>query len=540
MISAINKGRNILIEIDFTLKKKINLLFICTLVIIISIALFIVNKVLISQISLQTAKRNLATGYKILDVKYPGGWKNENGVLYKGNTPIKNNFLIAQDIAGALTNEESSEQIRVAVFADNKVADANIGIDYSISEKIERKVLNQGGDYHNIVEIKNKRYHTSYIPIRNNSGKIIGIWSVGVPENLVDGVMENIFFWVVFILIISLILVQFILSFSINKLLFIPLNKIIMQTKKISNGNLKGQVNLNRDDEIGDLEEAINKMTVILNKIIAGIHEMGKEVLVTSKTLSNSNQQTSASIEEISATTRNFTNKIKESNQLTQEMAGKTTSVTELAEDGLEKMRSTKREIEATLSNSEEATEVIEGLEGISYEIQDITTVISDIAEQTNLLALNASIEAAREKGSSTDGQSGQGFAVVAQEIRELAERTQNSTNNIKETIEKLINQTMQAVNIIQENNDQIKNRVQNINQTEVLFQNIVNQIDELNDCVQQVATSSSNILNSSQEISEATEEQNQAIQQVSSSSRELNEMVKQLNALIEKFEVEN
>ncbi|GAB6100119.1 methyl-accepting chemotaxis protein TlpC [Halanaerocella petrolearia] len=529
-----------MIEIDFTLKKKINLLFICTLVIIISIALFIVNKVLISQISLQTAKRNLATGYKILDVKYPGGWKNENGVLYKGNTPIKNNFLIAQDIAGALTNEESSEQIRVAVFADNKVADANIGIDYSISEKIERKVLNQGGDYHNIVEIKNKRYHTSYIPIRNNSGKIIGIWSVGVPENLVDGVMENIFFWVVFILIISLILVQFILSFSINKLLFIPLNKIIMQTKKISNGNLKGQVNLNRDDEIGDLEEAINKMTVILNKIIAGIHEMGKEVLVTSKTLSNSNQQTSASIEEISATTRNFTNKIKESNQLTQEMAGKTTSVTELAEDGLEKMRSTKREIEATLSNSEEATEVIEGLEGISYEIQDITTVISDIAEQTNLLALNASIEAAREKGSSTDGQSGQGFAVVAQEIRELAERTQNSTNNIKETIEKLINQTMQAVNIIQENNDQIKNRVQNINQTEVLFQNIVNQIDELNDCVQQVATSSSNILNSSQEISEATEEQNQAIQQVSSSSRELNEMVKQLNALIEKFEVEN
>ncbi|MBM7555659.1 methyl-accepting chemotaxis protein [Halanaerobacter jeridensis] len=529
-----------MIGFNTSLKKKINLFFILTLMVVILISLFIVNEVLVSQISLQTAQRNLETGYKILDIQYPGSWKIKNEQLYKGDIPIKSSFLIAQNIAGSLMNENSSQQMYVNIFQNDQLANTNIENNKSLSQEMKEQVLNQGNRFYDEREIDKNNYHVSYRPIKNKKGKIIGIWSVGVPENLVNGIMGDIFFRIAIVLIVSLVIINFVLSYSMKRLLLEPLNKIISHTKNIADGNLNARLELHRSDEIGDLEQAVNEMTEILHQIIDGINNVGSEMISTSDKLNETSQQAEASIEEISATSQDFTTKVKETDRVTEKMVDKTEEVIDLAGDGLDKMNYTQREIKETLAKSEKATELIKDLEKTSSEIENITTVIADIAEETNLLALNAAIEAARVGGDNQDKSSGQGFAVVAHEIRELAERTQNSINNIEATISQLTNQTDQAVEIIAQNNTQIKNRVQNINQTEELFKQIVEQINNINNWVNKVSDSSSDILNGSQEISEATKEQSQSIQQVSDSSRELNEMVKELNELIKKFDVNN
>lgn len=311
-----------------------------------------------------------------------------------------------------------------------------------------------------------------------------------------------------------------------------PIKKMVNKAQTIAEGDLTAKIDIERDDEVGVLAEDFNIMVENLRKMVGEVGNTAKEVSGTSQELSASNQQVSSSIEEVANSVQEFSFNTDQVSETAQDMTEVIEEVNDLAHNGLEQMDTTQQEMEQILHSSEESKDTINELNEASEEIGNIVGVISDIAEQTNLLALNAAIEAARA------GEQGKGFAVVADEIRELAAQTQNSASNIKDIIEKLIAKTEQAVTTISKNNSQVEVGAQKLNETGEAFRNITERIEGVVAQIQEMAATSEELSAGGEKISGAVDDQSNAMQQISDSAQELAGMAQELNDLIDQFDV--
>ncbi len=159
--------------------------------------------------------------------------------------------------------------------------------------------------------------------------------------------------------------------------------------------------------------------------------------------------------------------------------------VTGLAHSNMENMQKNLRFVRRLQESLDEATQVITQLSSESNQIGEILTVIQSISEQTNLLALNAAIEAARA------GEHGRGFAVVADEVRSLATRTQQSANEIGDMIGSLQNKAEQAVEIVSNNLEHAEQSVKQTNETNESLQTMSASLAHINDMSRSIATAS-------------------------------------------------
>ena len=148
-------------------------------------------------------------------------------------------------------------------------------------------------------------------------------------------------------------------------------------------------------------------------------------------------------------------------------------------------MKRTSLAISEVSQNTSTANELIKELQNGVNEISNVVNVISDISDQTNLLALNAAIEAARA------GEQGRGFAVVAEEVRNLASRTQNSTDEVQHTIEKLTEQADKTFTAMQSSYEKVSQSVQASDETRAQLNVIVTEMQKANDMVAQIAAAS-------------------------------------------------
>jgi len=285
------------------------------------------------------------------------------------------------------------------------------------------------------------------------------------------------------------------------------------------------------NSEMLQIAEAFNNMMVRLRDMTVNVKKSAGEVSSTSQELSASSEQVTASVEEVAASAQQFASNIDQLSEHAQMMSKNADEVNALAQDGLEQMGSTQQEMEDILSSSEQSQATISELNKASEEIGDIVEVISDIADQTNLLALNAAIEAARA------GEQGKGFAVVAEEVRELAASTQDSVNNIRNIIDGLVVKTGEAVEIIEQNNSQIKTGAETLDETGEAFKDIAIRIGEVVTQIQEVASTGEQLAVGSKEISSATEEQSASMEQISSSAQQLAGMAEELNSLVDQFD---
>ena len=297
---------------------------------------------------------------------------------------------------------------------------------------------------------------------------------------------------------------------------------------QVAAGDLSARVAIPTRDEMVEVQDAINHMAESVNSLVAGMVQAGDAVsdasgriaAITEQTREAMNQQ-QLRVSQVATAINEMAATVQEIARSSAQTAEATTEAHELVGRGREIVLHNAQAIESLANEVEHAAGVVGEVEAGSVEIGTVLEVIRSIAEQTNLLALNAAIEAARA------GEQGRGFAVVADEVRTLASRTQQSTEEIHNMIERLQNGTRQAVEVMQASKEKARAGVAEAHRTNEALDAISQAIECINDMSSQIATAA-------EEQSVATEEINQTMVQINDSSHATYRLAEEVSAASE------
>jgi methyl-accepting chemotaxis protein len=298
------------------------------------------------------------------------------------------------------------------------------------------------------------------------------------------------------------LLVGLIASLLITRLIVKPLRSVIGIAQRIAAGDLSGHIEVSRRDEIGQLMLAMQQMGAGLSGIVSGLQAGIEQLATSAHSLSAVTEQTNREVssqqqetEQVATAMNQMTATVHDVALNAEEAALAAQSADDKVDSGQAVVRQSLQRIEQLASSSASASHSIESL---SAEIQNIGTVlgvIKSVAEQTNLLALNAAIEAARA------GEQGRGFAVVADEVRALAKRTQQSTEEIERLVSSLRTGASASVAQIQSSGELVKLAVSDVLQTESALGSIASAVSMIQQMNQQIAAAAEEQTSVAEEI---------------------------------------
>ena len=369
------------------------------------------------------------------------------------------------------------------------------------------------------------------------------------------------------------ILIGGIVIFLFARHLAIPVQMVTDRVEKIANQHLTfTYLNVKNKDELGILATGINTMTTNLRGMIETVSNSAEYVAATSEQLTASSEQTSTASDEITKAIQQISTGqekqllgMKEANHSVTEISSSLTAITENIKELNDLSIETSK---VSLSGNEVITQSVEQmnqinkqnimtneamllLESKSQEIGEIINVITSIAAQTNLLALNAAIEAARA------GEQGKGFAVVADEVRKLAEESGNAANNISTLIGEIQLHTQNTVQIVNEGQSVVETGIRYVANAGKTFDVIAADVDMINNKLSSVSTeiqeinaNTENLVNEilktqdvtdqsssyTQQVVAAAEEQSATMIEMTFASRSLAEMSQELQNLVSNF----
>jgi Methyl-accepting chemotaxis protein len=384
---------------------------------------------------------------------------------------------------------------------------------------------------------------------------------------------QPILYNTIVVIVLSTILGAFLMWFIIRSITK-PLKALTETTQTIRQGDLSRRVSVTSKDEFGELGTTFNTMVDSLRSIVSGVSHSAHQMIASSEQLSASADQTASATEHIASTIgdmadgasqqvdiiednartiRDVTGAITHIAARAQTAADTTTQVSVKSAEGGQAVQNAVRQMGHINHSVEGLAGVIGGLVNTSREIGQIIEAISDISQRTNLLALNAAIEAARA------GEQGLGFAVVAGEVRKLAEQSSKSTEKVAALIEAIREEIGNADASMQAAAGEVSEGVNVIRTAGRLFAEIEQAVGEVNSQVHEVSTAAEQISNGTkqvvkaiedisavsqstaagaQTVSAATQQQLASMEDISSSSARLTRMAEELQANVNKFKL--
>ena len=325
-----------------------------------------------------------------------------------------------------------------------------------------------------------------------------------------------------------------------------PLGDLVQQAQALGAGDLGARMAQSSDDEIGELARSFNRMGEALASMVAGIRSAAQDVSARSQGMSTLSRDAYQGIDQQSGEISSMAGAVEEFSATSQNIADNMRSTERLASDNAQQTRigrtSMDQASEALVQIAEaleQTSTAINGLGQRSQEIGGIVSVITAIADQTNLLALNAAIEAARA------GEQGRGFAVVADEVRKLAERTAKATTEIAQMIDSIQEETQTAVQAMATAAPQVGKGLELATQATAMLDEIHRQaLDSLGKvrdvalATTEQATTATDIAKHVEHIASMAEETNATMQNNAAEAEQLEGLADQLRQTVSYFRV--